>query len=632
MAGLDVLKFDNINVSASPYKLIFKMSGQTVASKKFLKPIDRLALGIMLVLSLLIGILLWSGDRTAPRVRNFSWQNKQVGAEDTAFTLTFSRPMNHDSVEANLKINPPIPGKFSWAGRRMAYTPLFPLPYGSKYQVQLVGATDQFPGQERKGTRLQPFTASFHTRDRAFAYLGVEGEEQGRLVLYNLTAQKKTILTPVDLVVMDFKPYPDGKRILFSAAERKNQEQGLLQQQLYTVTTGISYQSPDKPQVDSEPNGRVDLLLDSKDYQNLKFDLSADGKTIIVQRVNRRNPAEFGLWIIEPDAQPRPMGNQPGGDFLIAPDSASVALAQGQGVAILPLTPSAKPLDFLPKFGTVISFAGDGTAAAMLKFNTDYTRSLFLVTNQGTQRELLRTTGSVLGCQFTPTKETLYCLLTQLIQGEEYQEEPFLAAVDLKGVKAAAETAAKAADEAAKAAKAAAEAAKGDKTDDEVDKIAKAAAEAAKAATEVAEVAKAAGADKTAEATIAAAKAAKAAAEAAKAAEADKTAAEADKATAEAAKAATESANTKPPVKPLVVLPNQRDIQMSLSPDGLALLFDQLVTQPPSAADTLRTDGGEAIAGGVLWLLPIVDATASNASAQVQPEQLLPGFHPRWLP
>jgi hypothetical protein len=257
----------------------------------------------------------------------------------------------------------------------------------------------------------------------------------------------------------------------------------------------------------------------------LKFDLSADGKTIVVQRVNRRNPAEFGLWILQPDAKPRPLNNQPGGDFLIAPDSASVAVAQGQGVAILPLTSAAKPLDFLPKFGMVLSFAGDGTAAAMMKFNTDYTRSLFLVTNQGVQKELVRTSGSILACEFAPKKDRLYCLLTQLIKGEEYKEEPFFAAIDLL----------------------------------------------------------------------------------------------------------VPNDSKQQSVKPLVVLASQRDIQMSLSPDGLALLFDQLVTRPPAASDNLRTNEGQAIATGLLWLLPLVETTPGNTTAQVQPEQLLPGFHPRWL-
>ncbi len=502
------------------------MSGQTVTPKKFPQPIDRVALGLMVVLSLLIGILLLSGEHAVPRVRNFSWQDKQVSAEDTAFILAFSRPMNHASVEANLKINPPVPGKFSWAGRRMAYTPLFPVPYGNQYQVELKGAKDQLYGRENQGKLIDPFTTSFRTRDRAFAYVGVEGQEQGRLIVYNLTTQKKSILTPSDLVVMDFKPYPDGDKILFAASDRKSQEQGLLTQQLYTVTTGLTFQSTDSSSKEPQPEGRLDLVLDGKDYQNLKFDLSADGKTIVVQRLNRRNPGDFGLWMLQPEAKPRSLGNQQGGDFVIAPDSASVAVAQGQGIGILPLKPGAKPLDFLPKFGVLLSFAQDGSAAAMVKFNTDYTRSLYWVTNQGTQKELLRTTGSIQSCEFALKRDKLYCLLTQLIKGEQYQEEPFLATIDLK----------------------------------------------------------------------------------------------------------PDPNSKQPTVRPLVVLPNQRDIQMSLSPDGLALLFDQIGTRPPAPTDTLRANDGQAIAAGMLWLLPLVDTTSATPPTQVKPEQLLPGFHPRWLP
>jgi hypothetical protein len=81
-----------------------------------------------------------------------------------------------------------------------------------------------------------------------------------------------------------------------------------------------------------------------------------------------------------------------------------------------------------------------------------------------------------------------------------------------------------------------------------------------------------------------------------------------------------------------VVLPNQRDIEMSLSPDNLALLFDQLITRPPAATDSLRTNEGQAIATGLLWLLPLVEAAPTDTATQVQPEQLLPGFQPHWLP
>ena len=38
----------------------------------FKQPIDRMAIALMLVLSVLMGLLLLSGDRTAPRVREFT--------------------------------------------------------------------------------------------------------------------------------------------------------------------------------------------------------------------------------------------------------------------------------------------------------------------------------------------------------------------------------------------------------------------------------------------------------------------------------------------------------------------------------------------------------------------------------
>jgi hypothetical protein len=241
-----------------------------------------------------------------------------------------------------------------------------------------------------------------------------------------------------------------------------------------------------------------------------------------VQRVNRQNPSDFGPWLLKTNTPPQPLKGDPGGDFLITSDSNSLAIAQGQGLAILPLQPDSKPLDFLPKFGMVLSFAKDGSLATMVKFNTDNTRSLFLVSNQNTQKELFRTTGSIISAQFDPAKQTLYCLLTELLtEGEVYREQPYLAAIDLKTAK----------------------------------------------------------------------------------------------------------------LRPLVLLPNQRDVQVSLAPDGLALLFDQTTEaaqDKTEAGETLSNSMGKAIADSRLWLLPL-DVT--NLNAKPQPEALpLPGLRPLWLP
>ncbi|MGL4378312.1 MAG: hypothetical protein ACRCT1_17865, partial [Microcoleaceae cyanobacterium] len=184
------------------------------------QPIDRVAIALIIFLTILIGLLLLTGDTTTPKVREFSWQNKEISAEDTGFLLTFNRPMDQQSVEDNLRVDPPLPGKFSWAGRRMAYTLMAPAPYGITYGLQLKDAKDKFYGEKTnsKGGVIEPFNGVFRSRDRAFVYIGVKGEEEGRLILVNLSSKepKPIPLTPKDLVVMDFKPYPKGDLVLFS--------------------------------------------------------------------------------------------------------------------------------------------------------------------------------------------------------------------------------------------------------------------------------------------------------------------------------------------------------------------------------------------------------------------------------
>jgi hypothetical protein len=486
-----------------------------------LQPIDKLAITLIVSLTLVIGGLIWLGNscgnqcllQTGPRVKEFSWENREIGAEDQAFIITFDRPMDHASVEKNLVIDPPLPGKFSWAGRRLAYTLTSPIPYGEKYHLQIEGAREQFPSGNRLGQTLAIFEREFKSRDRAFAYIGTNGEEQGRLIFYNLTEEKKTLLTPADLTVMAFEFYPDGKKILFSAVAKNQGVQGIRELQLYQVD---SSQSPAK----------IELVLDNKDYQNNHFDLSKDGETIVVQRIERRNPINFDLWAVKSGEKPKQLNIQ-GGEFLIAPDSKTLAVTQGEGIALLPLKTETKPLDFLPKFGRILNFSADGTAAAMVNFNTDnakmrYIRSLFYVNNQGLQKRLLNLQGSIIDCQFNATGSDLYCLLTELVtNSQEYKEKPYFAKIDVKTGQ----------------------------------------------------------------------------------------------------------------VTPLLELADYRDIHISLSPDSLAIIFDQLRTSyDTNPTNPLTTDSGETIIGGRLWMLipPLQDGVKASKSDLI--ELPLAGIRPQWMP
>jgi hypothetical protein len=391
------------------------------------QPLDRLAIAFIVTLTLLIGFLLLNGDRSSPYIRDFSWANQQVNADNNAFILTFSRPMNQASVEQNLKLEPILKGKFSWSGRRMAYTLTDSVTYGQKYKLTLQDAYDGFSSELGKSTPIKTFSSSFSTPNPAFAYIGGAGNNSGRLIIYDLVKNSQQILTSGDLIVLDFKIYSDRSKILFAAVPKTSGFINPLEQKLYTINLNSgnlnSGKTSDLPR----------LVLDSGDYQNFKFDLSADGKAIVAQRLSRVNIGQYGLWVIRAGEEPKSIGNQPGGDFIVTPDSESVAIAQGEGVAILPLVEGGKPLDFLPKFGMVLSFSKDGSEAIMIKFNKDYTRSLFRVTNLGVQEEILNIKGSILSAQFDRKKQNIYGIFTDVMQtATTYQEQPYIGVINLK--------------------------------------------------------------------------------------------------------------------------------------------------------------------------------------------------------
>lgn len=494
-------------------------------------PIDRLAIIVIVFLSLLIALLIWGGKlcgsncflHQGPQINYFSWRNRLVGQEDIAFILGFDRPMNRESVTANLNITPPLSGKVSWSGKRLAYTLTEPIPYGEDYTIELSQA------KALNGDLIQPWKAQVKSRDRAFAYIATSEADKGRLILYNWTTQQQHFLTPENLLVTDFQ-FSASRDFIVLAAVEKTQPDNLRHLKLYRVATGLNQSSLDS---------QLELILDDQDYQNNQFDFSADGQKVVVQRVNRSQPTDFDLWLLEIGKKPRPLGLQ-GGDFLIAPDSKTLAVAQGEGISLISLEENAEVSSFLPQFGRLLTFSPDGSAAALVNFNTDnpelrFTRSLFYVNNFGTTKELLNTTGSILGCQFNPHATYLYCLLTELITGESYLETPYFAAINLENNQ----------------------------------------------------------------------------------------------------------------FIPLLKLPSYQDIHLSMSPDGLGILFDQVITsnQEQSLSDMfksitdsesveplLRTESGAEIIGGNLWLL-ITPPSNLVDSTDVSLEELpFSGWTPKWAP
>jgi dipeptidyl aminopeptidase/acylaminoacyl peptidase len=486
----------------------------------YLSAFDRVSLSAIALLTLLLGVILWRGEQTPLRVTRFSWQGEKIGVQDQAFTLSFNQPVDQKSVENHLIIEPPLLGKMSWQGNRLVYsladTPL----YGTNYQIKLEQATG--PDLQRK---MEPFVSLFSTHDRALVYVGVSGEERGRLILYDITdpkQPKKTILTAKDLLVRQFQIYPGGDKILFSAQD-PSQPDGTLQ--LFTVTTGIrlSLASPEvRP-------GKLERVLDNQDYANLAFKLSANGQTLIVLRSNRQNPADSGLWMVpittstvstSPPSTARPLGVQ-GDNFVVSPNGKYVAVAQQRGVSLVPLTADAGPSQFLEGFDKAIAFSKNSQQLLLTQNNADYTRSLILREADGTVEEISRGIYPILDCKFEPKQEKiLYCLRTDLVKREDgnLHEEPFLSAINLETWQD----------------------------------------------------------------------------------------------------------------RPLLALPNYRDVQMTVSPDGVALSFDQVATTVAMSSRDLLTPSRQAITDARIWLLMLTDNR--SVPTAIMPKEITAGFSPQWMP
>ncbi|MEB3224226.1 MAG: hypothetical protein VKJ86_00300 [Synechococcus sp.] len=478
-----------------------------------LKLFDHIVLATLFCLTLLVALLWGRGDRTPAQVMTFSWEGRQIGITDQQFQLSFSEPIAPGVITDNFTIEPPLAGRWSWVGKDFFYT-LDERPiYGQDYQFKL---TPTVPKEGQKAT-VAPFLSRIKSRDRAFAYIGTEATERGRLVLYNLTQQQKSILTPADLIILNFDVYPEGDRLLFSALPRGTAQVEMGDEQLYTVTTGLNFQGPT---VASVPPGRIELVLAAKDYKNGFFQLADNGKRIIVQRTNRENPRDRSLWAIEGQAEPRALGI-PADDFLLAPNADLVAVSQQNKLSLVPLNRNGGPVQSKEQFAKMLAFSPDQTQQVALQVK-DGIYSLYRLDSQGKATEILRTLTPIIDCRFEPRDaEILYCLkLDQNVTTGQVVEEPFLSALNLN----------------------------------------------------------------TGEETA------------------------------------------------LLALPNYRDVGLSIAADGVALLFDQVVTTAPKPTSNLLTTTGQAIEGGRLWLLALPELNTETEIQPVPPESLMPGYQPQWIP
>lgn len=484
---------------------------------RFVPAVNRFEGAALLAIALLGAVatleLLWG--RPAPlRVNYTNWQNKKIGAQDRILSLGFNQSIENQELSQLWKMSPPLAGQLSQKGKRLFYT-LTEIPrYGVNYQIQIQPPAGAAPG------KLENFTSLASARNRSFFYIGTDGEERGRLILFDLTDPQKlqkTILTPKDLLVRQFQVYPQGDRILFIASDPRERQPELA---LFTVTTGVHH---NKTQQSTEIPGRLERLLAEDGYDTLQIALARQGERGALLRQNRQNPADRGLWVLEPDGSARPLGIK-AEQFRLSPQASQAAFRQGDGVGLAPLTPEGGNPQFWRGYEGAMAFAPDGNEVLLTQVNEDYTYALVLKNIQTQKAEaVFRSVYPVQTCEFDPVPpQDLYCLKTEMVnQGEgNFQEETFLIRIDRRTGKS----------------------------------------------------------------------------------------------------------------QSLLALPNYPDAQLSLAPDGSALLLDQAATAPPAGVNEVLTPSQQAVTEARVWLLPLAELRQTQTTPRLSPQEITAGFAPYWLP
>jgi len=363
---------------------------------------DKVCIAATFLTIVLVGLLLWRGDQTFPQVSSAEWKGPT-----TQLLLIFNRPMDQKSVEKEFQTTPPLKGKFSWVGRKLAFTANEPLQYGTKYMFSLKSALDA------NGRAMQDaFRFEIPTKENRLVYIGTEEKELHRLVLYHLQTQKKELLTPDNILINKFLVSPDGESVFFLGIPQTPENQGENPteiQNLYRVDITTK---------------DMTLLSDSKDYINEVFDLSPDGNFLAIDRTQRAKgnlTFEKRLWLLDlrTEEWQRFWKEEFGFDDIhFSPDSQYILSIEGNvGTYVLaPLAPDPQKIQLLGNFANAYGFSSDGKNVIFREndnANDIFTLSNHLVflTNSGMKNSLFSGLGNVTSPILLNDGEKLYFLL-----------------------------------------------------------------------------------------------------------------------------------------------------------------------------------------------------------------------------
>jgi Tol biopolymer transport system component len=175
---------------------------------------DRVVFLTAVGLLLLVGLLIWRGDRVGVPVKTtFPARNAEDVSAQTPIRLTFGQAMN-TAETPEISLDPPVNGITRWQGAAtLVFQPDRPLAAETTYTVHL---SDGFESRQGRLV-LKPISWQFTTRPPQILYLSWNEDNYYQLFSIAPESETETPLTFPPDDVLDFSLSPDGTAIAYSS-------------------------------------------------------------------------------------------------------------------------------------------------------------------------------------------------------------------------------------------------------------------------------------------------------------------------------------------------------------------------------------------------------------------------------
>lgn len=231
---------------------------------------------IVLLVGASVALVVMGGTPTV-RARSLTPPADSSASTASRIAVTFARPMNQESLNGKVFINPAVPFELGWLENELRILPLAPLQPDTQYTITIGPGVRDNTGADMGGT----IEWTFRTRQPRIAYIRPTGMEGfGELWWSQQDGSDAVRLSAENQRVTSFGAAPDGSAIVYAV------EESLTTANLWRVDTA----TPAPTQLTREQNVY---------FQTPHYSPSGDMVSVEVRRPLVDTPEELGAPTLE---------------------------------------------------------------------------------------------------------------------------------------------------------------------------------------------------------------------------------------------------------------------------------------------------------------------------------------------